>query len=353
MRLSRRRLLLTAAGLALLPPGSYALGAPQQRPLARIAFGSCAGQDQEQPIWDTIVGAKPDLFLFIGDNIYADTTDMAEMRAKYAKLAAKPGYQRLKAACPILATWDDHDFGVNDGGREYPKRAESQQVFLDVFGEPKDSPRRKQEGVYDAKVFGPEDKRVQVILLDTRYHRSPLKRAVAPPRGQGPYVPDDDPNATMLGEAQWKWLEQQLRVPARVRVIASSIQVVPEDHGWEKWMNFPRERERLFRLIRDTKASGVFFVSGDRHIAELAVMDGGAGYPMYDLTSSSLNRSARRTLPDAPERNRVGLMNWGDNFGVIEVDWNDPDPLIRLQIRDVQGDVVLQRKVRLSSLQAK
>lgn len=328
-----------------------ARAAPAENPLRRIVFGSCAGQDQPQPIWEPIVAVRPDLFLFLGDNIYGDTEDMDVLRAKYARLAAQPGYQKLRQACPLLATWDDHDYGVNDGGAAYAKRQESQQVFLDFFGEPKDSPRRKQEGVYAAKVFGPAGKQVQVILLDTRYHRSPLRRRDPPDKALGPYVPSDDAASTMLGAVQWRWLEEQLRAPAQIRIIASSIQVVPEDHGWEKWRNLPRERDKLFGLIRDTKAGGVVFVSGDRHLAELSMMNGGVGYPLYDLTSSALNRSAKSWRPYEANRHRVGTMNWGDNFGVIEVDWERPDPLLRLQLRDVEGDIVLQRKINLSTLQ--
>ena len=354
MRVSRRTILLLTA-LALLIPGGAAGRAAQtqEKPLQRIAFGSCAGQDLPQPIWEPIVGVKPDLFLFIGDNIYGDTQDMQVMRAKWALLGAQPGYQKLKSVCPVLATWDDHDYGVNDGGAEYPKRRESQQVFLDFFGEPKDSPRRKREGVYDARVYGPMGKRVQIILLDTRYHRTPLKKEteMRANRAVSILVPNTDPGATILGEAQWKWLEEQLRVPAEVRIIASSIQVVPEDHGSEKWMNFPRERERLFKLIQDTKAAGVLFISGDRHLAELSMMDGGVGYPVYDLTSSALNRSAKGWRRYETNRHRVGTMNWGDNFGMITIDWERQDPQLRLQIRDVDGDVTIQRKVFLSTLQ--
>src|SRR5213078_1224551 len=154
--------------------------------------------------WDSVVAAKPDLFLFLGDTIYADTRDMEVMRKKYAKLAALPGWQKLLKACPVLATWDDHDYGANDAGAEYPKKDESQQVFLDFFGVPKDSPRRAQKGVYHAEVFGPPGRRVQVILLDTRYFRSPLKRRGKFARGQGPYAPNPDPQATILGPAQWQ-----------------------------------------------------------------------------------------------------------------------------------------------------
>ena len=119
------------------------------------------------------------------------------MRAKYAKLAAMPGFKALRESVPILATWDDHDLGVNDGGSDYPKKVESQKIFLDFFGDPEDSPRRKQPGVYDAKVFGPEGKRVQVIMLDTRYFRSsPLKKKPGRGRNAGSLRaqsrPDDD-----------------------------------------------------------------------------------------------------------------------------------------------------------------
>src|SRR5690606_24925566 len=107
------------------------------------------------------------------------------LKKKYDKLGSQPGYKKLLTICPVLATWDDHDYGVNDGGLEYPKREESQQIFLDFFGVGKDSPRRKQKGVYHAAMFGPEDKRVQVILLDTRYFRSPLKKMAKKVAGQG------------------------------------------------------------------------------------------------------------------------------------------------------------------------
>ncbi len=322
----------------------------KNEPLERIAFGSCASEDQPQPIWKAVIETQPDLFLFIGDNIYGDTEEMKEMKAKYKKLAAQKGYQDLCKACPVLATWDDHDYGVNDGGKEYPKRKESQQVFLDFFDVPKDSPRRTREGIYHAEMFGPPDKRVQIILLDTRYFRDPLKTRNDVHPGEGPYVANSSPDVTILGEAQWKWLEEQLRKPAKLRLIASSIQVVPEDHGWEKWMNMPLERERLFRLIRDTKAEGVIFLSGDRHLAELSMMDGKVGYPLYDLTSSGLNRGFEGWRKLEENRHRVATMPFGNNFGLIQIDWDQPDPLIRLQIRDEEGDLTIQHKIPLSVL---
>lgn len=335
--------------------------ADEQPPVQRIAFGSCCRQDKPQPIWDTIANLKPEYFLFLGDNIYGDSEDMSVLRAKYKLLGDQPGYQSLKKTCRILATWDDHDYGVNDGGAEYPKRAESQQVFFDFFGIPQDSPRRKQEGVYDAHLFGSPGKRVQVILLDTRYFRSRLKTGFQPGEPgegfRGKYAPNDDPEATVLGSAQWKWLEEQLRVPAELRLIGSSFQVLADEHGSEMWGNFPRERRRLFNLIRDTKAKGVVFLSGDRHLAEIAKFDPGVGYPLYDVTSSSLNAPSGNFTPETKVRfaneinsYRVGLTWFDTNFGTVEIDWKQADPVVRLQVRDEKGTVVLQQRVNLSQL---
>lgn len=337
----------------------------QDEPLARIAFGSCANQDRPQPIWDAIVATRPELFLMLGDNIYADTEDMDVLRAKYKLLADQPGFQKLRQSCPVLGTWDDHDFGANDAGSDFARKRESQQVFLDFFGVPHDDARRRQEGVYHARTFGPAGQRVQVILLDTRYFRSPLKKGFQngePGEGRrGLYVPDTSPEATMLGEAQWKWLAAQLQEPAELRIVASSVQFVADEHGSEKWGNFPRERERLLKLLRTSRAAGVVFLSGDRHLAEIsrlsATADDGVGYPLYDVTSSSLNvpsgNLTKAGIRFANEINsyRVGLTYFEANFGSIVIDWDKPDPLVRLQVRDDQGGVVLQQRLKLSDLQ--
>ncbi len=244
-----------------------------------------------------------------------------------------------------------HDYGADDAGAEYPMKAESQKLFLDFFNEPSDSLRRQREGIYDASVFGPSGKRVQIILLDTRYFRGPLK---AKPRVQGKgtrFLPNPDTGVTMLGNAQWKWLEEQLRVPAQFRIIASSIQVISEEHDSEKWMNLPHERERLYRLIRDTGAAGVLFVSGDVHRGEISAMDGGVGYSLYDLTASGLTHTAGVKFGNWPNRHRIGTLDWTTSFGVIEFEWNQKFPLVRLQIRDDAGDICLQKKITLAELQ--
>jgi alkaline phosphatase D len=345
------RLCVLVLLLAVAPAKAQPATQPTAGPaLQRIAFGSCSDPRKPVPAFLAITRAKPDLMIFVGDNVYADTTDERELRRAYQTLGENPGFRRIKDTCPILATWDDHDYGINDGGAEHPNKAGSQRAFMDFWGVPKDSPRRTRQGVYHAQMFGPEGQRVQVILLDTRYHRGPLTRRPKndSSRYAGRYLPNPDPSVTMLGEAQWAWLQEQLEKPADLRLIVSSIQFVAEDHGWETWAMLPAERTRLIELIRSTNANGVVILSGDRHHSELSRLDQDAPYPIYDLTSSGLNKPGLEK--DEPNRHRVGQRYPLSNFGLITLDWNRPSPAITLQIIDPQNNVHIEHRVTLDEL---
>ncbi len=343
------RLLLPLCTLLILFHCGYqpALGADS---ISRIGFGSCTKENRDQPIWNSIVDSKPDVFLMIGDNIYADTVDMGVMREKYQMLAAKPGFKQLRDATSFLATWDDHDYGKNDAGAEYPMKAASREVFLEFWGKGHPDQQYGDEGVYSSLLVGKEGHRVQILLLDTRYFRSQLQREKIDRKMT--YVPVSGEGVTMLGERQWQWLEQQLKQPADLRILASSIQVIPSEHRWEKWSNMPQERERLFKLIGTTQANGVIIISGDRHLGELSMIpNSAAGYPLYEITSSSLNMPIGGN-DNEPNRHRIAEANFGKaNFGMILVDWEQDDPVITLELRDLNGETVRAESVRLSQLQ--
>ena len=335
----------------------------RDRLLTRIAFGSCARQDKEQPIWDSVLATRPDLFVFLGDNIYGDTRDMSELRRKYAQLAAKPGFRKLRASTPVLAIWDDHDYGENDAGADYPMKEQSRQIFLDFWEEPADSPRRSRNGIYASYVFGPEDRRVQVILPDLRYNRTPIARqdlggmsyeeweaAMRKAGGEvpGPYARSPEHAATMLGERQWAWLEEQFEVPAQLRIFASSLQVFADFPGWEAWANYARDQQRLIDLIRRKRAGGVIFISGDTHYAELTRLDVNVPYPFWELTSSGLTEVWPVNVPNA---NRLGPQLREANFGLIEIDWRASPVRVTLKACDIGGIPRIEQRVSLADLQ--
>lgn len=316
--------------------------------LTKFTYGSCCKHGLKMDHWPVIASNKPQFWLWLGDNIYGDSSDMKVLEKKYNDLGNDPGYIQLKKTCPVLATWDDHDYGKNDAGADFEMREESQCVFLNFFNERKDSARWKRPGVYTSYYFGKGDKRVQLILLDTRYFRTALKKIDGRPpyRPMGKYTPDSSPDANMLGDAQWEWLEQELKQPARIRFIGTSIQFCAPHNGFETWANMPLQQQRVIDLIKSTHAEGVVFLSGDIHGAEMCVMEPEGCYPLYDFTSSSLNLP----LGAAKTRRRTGPGYGGRNFSLVEIDWNSPDPVIQLAIKDMRNATRLQHRIPLSKL---
>ncbi len=372
--LSRRELLaLAAAGMATLPKvglGAAPAAAPDRRfddTLTRIAFGACAKQDKEQPIWSAVEAANPDLFIFLGDNVYGDTRDMSVLQGKYALLAGKPGFQRIRSRARTIAIWDDHDFGEDDAGGDYPMKEESRRIFCDFWGEAADSPRRSRSGIYTSYVFGKAPRRVQVILPDLRFNRTSILKldlggrdyetrahewaAEVKQSGKGfvpgPYQRNPDLAATMLGEEQWRWLEQQLQVPAEVRILASSLQVVADFPGWEGWTNYAQDHQRLITLVRKHRVNGLVCISGDTHYAEVSRLETNVPYPLWDITSSGLTETWPVVPPNAL---RVGNILAEPNFGMLEIDWSGRHPLVVARIRDIAGKLFQEQRIDTGSL---
>lgn len=309
----------------------------------RIAFGSCLKQNRDQPVWDTIRATQPELFLFMGDNVYVDTTDPEKMQAKYTQLGEREQYQRAKQQFPMLATWDDHDYGKNDAGREFAAKQQAKDAFLDFFEIAKDDPRRQREGIYHSQIIEQDGRTVQIILLDTRWFRD------FPPAKSGKQ------SATILGKTQWQWLEEELKQPADLRLLISSIQVIPEEHRWEKWANFPAERDKLLRLLKDTRANNVVLLSGDRHLAEISVLkpqDSGLSYPLYEITASGMNSAIGWGKGNEDNRHRIGSNYRDDHFGLLDIHWQAEQPYLKAQIRHaISNAVVLEQRIALQDLQ--
>lgn len=331
--------------------------AQERQPLvSTIAFGSCASETQPQPILDLVVKHKPDVFVYLGDNIYGDTYDMKVLQAKYDSLFAKPEFQRLKKNVKIVATWDDHDYGWNDSGKWYPYKNESKKLFLDFFDEPANSQRRKQEGIYTSYLFEGRGRKVQLILLDNRSFRSNLRLYRGELSHESKYFypldyyPHQIEDSVFLGEKQWKWLEEELKKPADIRLIGSGSQFSISYNGYEAWANFPHEQQRMLELIKKTKANGVVFITGDVHYAEISKLEKEGQYPIYDVTSSGITST---WLFATPNDNRIEGPVMENHFGLISIDWNKTDPEIKMEIWDVNNNQRIEHTIQLSEISFK
>lgn len=308
----------------------------------KICFGSCGREWKEEPILNTIANEKPDIFIYVGDNVYIDSEKKRDFERKYYKLCSQTSFQNLIQSCRVLATWDDHDYGKNDGGKEYPQKEMTKDFFMKFWGEENNAERKSHTGIYTSYYFGSDSQRVQIILLDCRTFRDLLAT------DGGGYVAQNNPALTMLGDEQWTWLAQELRKPAKIRIIGSSIQFARSHNGYEAWANFPLEQEKMFQTIRNMGAKGLFFISGDVHLAELSKVHPTGLYPIYDFTSSGLTETEGIDIGNS---NRIGNSIYDSpNYGMITINWNNPITL-KFQVGTLSGSKFINYTLPLSDLQ--
>jgi len=300
----------------------------------KIGFGSCLDQRNAQDIFSTIKNEDLDHFIFLGDNVYGD----APWTGNLNKLAEAYNIQKTKLPewlddIQIDAIWDDHDYGLNDGGRNFLLKAEAQDLFLNFWDIPKSDPRHSQQGIYFSRILDVQNKRVKIIALDTRYFRSDLKGK------KNQYQPNLDTNATILGSQQWEWLEGELAEPADLILLLSSIQILATQHRFEKWSNFPKEREKLLKLIgKSPNATNTILVSGDRHRGALYRSN-----TVYELTASALNKVASQNLELDPlliDKTFPEL-----NYGIVEIDSKKSS--VQIYLKSIKGDILVQGSIKI------
>ena len=285
----------------------------------KIGLGSCLDQDYPQPIWQSIKKEGLDYFIFLGDNVYGDT--------RYGSLRKmKSAYDKQKKVLPdflndisIFSIWDDHDFGINDGGADYRFKRRAQELYLDFWEITKDDDRSNREGIYFSKNEIFFDKKFKFIFLDTRFFRSKLKGK------KSNYIENIEPDATILGNAQWTWLENELKSDFDFLFIFSSIQIIAKDHRFEKWSNFPNERAKLFELLEQFNDKTILF-SGDRHRAGIYRKNG-----IIEVTSSSMNKPGSSF--NETDSYLIGKTYPQENYGVLEILENT----IHINIKDIKG----------------
>jgi len=304
-----------------------------------IAFGSCNNQVLPNVLWNEILKNKPDVWIWGGDVIYTTAEDIAVMQKDYQKQKRNPEYADFIKNVEVIGTWDDHDYGLNDGGKENSKKAEAQTLFLDFIDTDKTDKKRAQEGVYFAKDYAIDNKIIKIIILDTRYFRTAL---TPDDLSRKRYKPNAYGEGSMLGKVQWEWLANELQnSKASFNIIVSSIQFLSSEHGYESWGNMPHERDKLVNLIKSTKAKNTIILSGDRHLSEFSKKEeNGLAYPLIDFTSSGLTHSYSN-FQGEPNKFRVGKVVFEKSFGILK--FNFLKNKVTLQMRGENN--VLQQEL--------
>ncbi len=313
----------------------------------RVALGSCAyvndslydrpGNDfgGDYGIFTAIQHSKPDLMVWLGDNAYmreADWDSPTGIRHRYAHTRALRTLQPLLGSVHHYATWDDHDFGPNDGDRSYALRETSLQTFHRYW--PGLASGQAGSGV--ASTFQWAD--VQFFLLDDRWHRTPNR--------------DNAAHGQFLGPEQLRWLTESLAASrATFKIICVGGQVINPAKVFENYANYEAERDELLRRLADLRVSGVVFVTGDRQYAELSRLDRPGLYPLYDLTTSPLTAGPSRGGRKEKNFLRDSATFYADrNFAMLDVAGPEKARTLTLTLCDVDGQPLWKRELRAADL---
>lgn len=287
----------------------------EDQPLRRFAFGSCNYSDRDQSHWKIIGQDQPDLWIWLGDNIYGDGLTMTQRQQRYLDLKNNSYYAAFRARIPMIGTWDDHDYASDNKDGSFPDKLQSKYQFMDFMGISGDAEVMKHSGVYQSYSYGPAGQRTKVILLDLRYNQDQSRT-----------------NKILLGDEQWRWFEQEVATADYdLLIIGSSLNVTSPSTGLglEGWNAFGTERQRLYRLLSGVTCP-TLILSGDRHQADISRVDPGNGRSVYEFMSSGLTHSSGLSLPSPYRLSKV----IGDkNYGWVDIDWSGSVPLLSMTIR--------------------
>ena len=303
-----------------------------------ITFGSChkVNDPNSDLILTTIANQNPDAFIWLGDIVYAKDGDPDHLSKRFEKLKSKTSYKNLLQSTSVYGIWDDHDYGLNNAGRDYQHKDRSRAELFAFLNIPKNSPAYQRSGVYQSYDLSPK---IKLILLDNRYFKSEY----APKPYNDPFPPDYE--GTILGEQQWTWLENLLKSStADVHIIASGIQVLSPNHRFEKWQNYPNEYKRLIELLQTYTVKNPIVLSGDRHMSELSQKE--IGYTtLYDITASGMTEALTNNLNES-NPNRIGQAVGVNNYGMIALDWENQS--LGFSFHDVHGKTLFAYSVILN-----
>lgn len=294
----------------------------QDEIVTKIAVLGCHNQHQPAPAISYFADSlKPDFSIWIGDNVYADTrTDPQHILRQLEVLENKNGFKKLRENSKFMVTWDDHDYGLNNADKDYPLKEESKQIHREFWRLEKDVPADR-DGIYHARIEKlPNGKTIQFLMVDIRFNK-------------------EKPGfkADILGENQWKWLEEQLKKPADLRFFLSGMQVLlHRPTHWEAWIRQGTSRKRLENIIRSTGAENIVFVTGDQHYVEVLRSPSSMKYKTFEIMAAGINKTERPGIP----MNRVMKADRTVHSApFIEVHWTD-DPHVHFKNYDVLNNRV-------------
>lgn len=295
-------------------------GQQAKRPSFKISMGSCNKQTKSQDYFQHVLNGAPDLWLWLGDNIYADHYSNSKRQQAYSKVKRSPYYQKLRQATKVSGIWDDHDYAYDNADINYYDKTSSKNLFFDFLELPAQHIAHTREGIYRVEQYQYGQERIEIYLLDTRSFY-------------------DKEREQLLGDEQWAWLEDGIEnSTADTIIVASGIAIINFSASWlglEGWSAFKQDRHRLYQLLEQTHAK-VVLLSGDRHQSDVSQKTLDNGKEIFEVMASGLTHTSTTAIPNF---NRVGKAITEVNFAELIFEGKN----ISVAFRSAKSGKILER----------
>jgi len=244
-------------------------------------FISCAN-DTSFGVWEEMANHNLDLLCLAGDTPYIDTADLNLIRQKHRHFLQVTSLAALGKKVSTVGTWDDHDFGLNNGNgiSTADRKALTRQVFTEYRAH--DKYGINNEGIYHKVDMGA----MEVFLLDPRWFSQTAPSPV-------------DPNqSTCFGSIQWQWMLDAIRnskAPFKV-ILQGQIWQDKKNSETDDMFTYYAERDALLDTIKNEKIPGVVLFGGDIHVARYLRHPQRLGYDLHDFIMSPGHKSVIASL---------------------------------------------------------
>ena len=299
-----------------------------------VGFVSCV-DIEPNGIWKEMEKLRVDMVCLMGDTPYIDSSNLRTVRDRHRRFLQMPDLAALGMHTPVIGTWDDHDFGRNNGnGRNMLKgKGDTRRGFVEYrahsqFG-------NGAEGVYHKVDLG----MMEVFLLDPRYF------------SQTEPSPVDKTQPTCFGFDQWKWLLKNLRESkAPFKVLATgSIWQDKKNSETDDMFTYWYERDALLDFIKAEKISGVVLLGGDIHVARHLIHPQRVSYDLHDFVISPGHKRVITSLNVYHPSLEWSLVE-GWQFLKLTADGTSDDPRLIAEFRQPDDKINRKVEIRLSQM---
>lgn len=291
-------------------------------------FNSIIKPFSSSKIFNSMQCDSADFMLWLGDNLYyvLQRKNYKAQLKRNVKTRLHKKLNQFLNSTQHYAIWDDHDYGSNNSDASFKYKESSLSIFQQFWPNPKNDS-------FNYYTFHQQD--CQFFMLDDRYHNEPEK--------------------SVLGKTQLSWLKNELlQSKATFKFICIGMQALNPVSSMECLYKSEMEYRELIAFIKQQHITGILFISGDRHHAELMKIEEQDLYPLYDFTTSPLTMYPVKLSKKSLEfKNPYKVANTyfpSYNYGKIGISGDSANRKCTIELKDKDGNIVWTKQISANEL---